>query len=194
MNKPKCEPLELPSQVDLQTWLEEQASQYKLNFLLAHAEDGVIWGKFQDGNLITADSVFPEFAKLRKLTLQQCRIFSETSEVMLWLTDEGFKARIIEDEENTEFISENQILWGTQAEKISAGFTLVSDGSQGLRHAVPLVDINFDANQKLYRPLRLCVRHYINYDEETGLARIYLSRLVNLTTEKELANASQTSK
>ncbi|MCP6760105.1 MAG: CRISPR-associated protein Csx19 [Fischerella sp. CENA71] len=120
--------------------------------------------------------------------------FGESSEVMLWKTDEGFKARLIQDEKNTEFIPENQILWGTQAKTISDGFTLVSDGSQGLCHAVPLVDINFDAKQKLYRPLRLCVRHYINYDEETGLARIDLSRLVKLTTEKELANASQTSK
>jgi hypothetical protein len=30
-------------------------------------------------------------------------------------------------------------------------------------------------------PLRLNVRHYIHYDDETGLARIHLSRLVNLT-------------
>ncbi|MCP6760124.1 MAG: CRISPR-associated protein Csx19 [Fischerella sp. CENA71] len=194
MNKPNCEHLKLPANFDMKIWLEAQASQYKLKFLLAHAEDGIIWGKFQDGNLITADSVFSQFAKLRKLTLQQCRIFGENSEVMLWKTDEDFKARLIQDEKSTEFIPENQILWGTQAEKICEGFTLVSDGSQGLCHAVPLADINFDAKQKLYRPLRLCVRHYINYDEETGLARIYLSRLVNLTTEKELANASQTSK
>jgi CRISPR-associated protein (TIGR03984 family) len=194
LNKPKCELLDLPANFDLKACLEEQASKYKLKFLLAHAEDGVIWGKFHDGNLITADSVFSQFAKLRKLTLQQCRIFGDTSEVMLWKTDEGFKTRLIQDEENTEFIAENQILWGTQAEKICEGFTLVSDGSQGLCHAVPLADINFDAKQKLYRPLRLCISHYINYDEETGLARIYLSRLVNLTTEKELANVPQTSK
>jgi CRISPR-associated protein (TIGR03984 family) len=194
LNKPKCELLDLPANFDLKAGLEEQASKYKLKFLLAHAEDGVIWGKFHDGNLITADSVFSQFAKLRKLTLQQCRIFGDTSEVMLWKTDEGFKTRLIQDEENTEFIAENQILWGTQAEKICEGFTLVSDGSQGLCHAVPLADINFDAKQKLYRPLRLCISHYINYDEETGLARIYLSRLVNLTTEKELANVPQTSK
>jgi hypothetical protein len=32
---------------------------------------------------------------------------------------------------------------------------------------------------KDYRPLRLKVRHYIDYDNE-GVARIYLSRLVDL--------------
>ncbi|KAF3890050.1 MULTISPECIES: type III-D CRISPR-associated protein Csx19 [Nostocales] len=190
MNKPKCETIKVPVDFNLQNWLEEQGNKYKLKYLLAHAEDGVIWGKFQDKNLITADSVFSEFAKLRCSTLQQCRIFGENSEVMLWQTDEGFQARVIEDEKNTELIPENQILWGTQAEKISNGFTLVSDGSQGLCHAVPLINISFDSNQKLYRPLRLCVRHYIDYDVETGVARIYLSRLVNLTTEKELKNVA----
>ena len=123
--------------------------------------------------------------KLRLFTLQQCRVFGKTSEVMLWQTDEGFKARLIQDEKDTEFIPENHILSGTQADKISGDFTLVSDGSQGLRHAVPLTDIEFDKNQKLYRPLRLNVRHYIDYDD-SGVARIDLSRLVNLTTFKEI--------
>ncbi|MBF2063250.1 MAG: TIGR03984 family CRISPR-associated protein [Calothrix sp. C42_A2020_038] len=192
MNKPKCKLIPLPANFNLEEWLKEQASRYNLQFLLAHAEDGVIWGKFLNGNLITADSVFSQFAKLRLSTLQQCRIFGEHSEVMLWKTDEGFKARLVEDKHmgKEEYISENQILWGTQAEEISNGFTLVSDGSQGLRHAVPLINIPFDSDQKLYRPLRLCVRHYIDDDKETGLSRIYLSRLVNLTTDKELENAA----
>jgi len=183
LNKPKCEPLELPANFDMKTWLEAQASQYKLNFLLAHAEDGVIWGKFRDGNLITADSVFSQFAKLRKLTLQQCRIFGESSEVMLWQTDEGFKARLIEDKEHTEFIPENQILWGTHGDKRDReGFTLLWDGKQGLKHAVPFTDIELEKDGKLKNPVRLQVNHYIDYDD-TGVARIYLSRLVNLTTK-----------
>jgi CRISPR-associated protein (TIGR03984 family) len=191
LNQLKCEHLKVPSQLNVKTWLEEQANKYQLRFLLAHAEDGVIWGEFRNNQLVTAN--FSYLPKLHPSTLQQCRAFGAYAEVMLWQTDEGFQARIIQDEKNTEFIPENQILWGTQAERISDGFTLVSDRSQGLRHAVPLIDIKFDENQKLYRPLRLCVRHYIN-DDNTGLTRIYLSRLVNLTTEKELANVSQTSK
>ncbi|NJL63410.1 MAG: TIGR03984 family CRISPR-associated protein [Methylacidiphilales bacterium] len=191
MNKPKCKFIKVPENLDLKTWLETQANQHQFKYLLAHAEDGVIWGKFQSEKLITADEVFPpQFAKLRRSTLQQCRIFGENSEVMLWKTDEGFKARVIQDEKNTDFIPENQILWGTKAEEIRNGFTLISDGSQGLRHAVPLIDIAFNGNQNLYRPLRLCVRHYLDDDKETGLVRIYLSRLVNLTTEKELKNAA----
>ncbi|WP_373529420.1 CRISPR-associated protein Csx19 [Nostoc sp.] len=185
MNKPICKPLDISTNLDINEWLEKQAEEYQLNFLLAHAEDGVIWGKFKDGKLLTSDSVFDFLPKLSPLTLQQCRAFGETSEVMLWQTDEGFKARLIQDEKDTELIPENHILWGTQADKICGDFTLVSDGSQGLCHAVPLTNIEFDENQKLYRPLRLSVHHYIDYDD-SGVARIDLSRLVNLTIFKEI--------
>ena len=179
MNKPIRKPLDISTNLEINEWLAKQAEKYQLKFLLAHAEDGVIWGKFKDGKLLTADSAFDFLPKLRLLTLQQCRVFGKTSEVMLWQTDEGFKARLIQDEKDTEFIPENQILWGTQAGKICGDFTLVSDGSQGLRHAVPLIDIEFDENKKLYRPLRLSVHHYVDYDD-SGVARIALSRLVKL--------------
>lgn len=188
MNKPKCEPLEVPANFDIKIWLEVQASQYTLKFLLAHAEDGVIWGKFQDGNLITADNVFSQFAKLRKLTLQQCRIFGENSELMLWRNDDscnGFKARLIEDKhmDNKDYIHEYQILWGTHGEQRDReGFTLLWDGKQGLKHAVPFTDIELEKDGKLKRPVRLKVNHYIDYDD-AGVARIYLSRLVNLTAK-----------
>lgn len=183
MKKPLCEPLEIPANFDLRKWLEQQAEKHKLKYLLAHAEDGVIWGEFRDTQLVTTDSAFSKLPQLRSCTLQQCRIFGETAEVMLWQSDESFHARIIKDDQDTEFIPEHQILWGTQAEKVSNGFTLVSDGQQGLRYAVPLIDIEFDNNQKLYRPLRLTVRHYIDYQDQTGLARIYLSRIASLKSE-----------
>lgn len=197
MNNPKCEPIiNIPTQLEIKQWLQEQAKIYNLKFVLAHAEDGVIWGEFRDGELVTSNSAFTYLPKLHLSTLQQCRAFGTDAEVMLWQSYEGLKARFIKDDHITKenYICENQILWGTQQDEVSNGFTLVSDGSQGLRHAVPLVDINFDRNQKLYRPLRLSVRHYITTDEATGLARVYLSRLVNLTTHKELPNVTKTSK
>jgi CRISPR-associated protein (TIGR03984 family) len=181
LNKPTRKLLDISPNLDINQWLENQAEEHQLNFLLAHAEDGVIWGTFKDCQLLTSDSVFDFLPTINPLTLQQCRAFGKTSEVMLWQTDDGFKARLIQDEKDTEFIPENQILWGTKADKICGNFTLVSDGSQGLRHAIPLTNIAFDQNQKLYRPLRLSVRHYIDYDD-SGVARINLSRLVNLTT------------
>ncbi|MBE9256839.1 CRISPR-associated protein Csx19 [Dolichospermum sp. LEGE 00246] len=185
MNKPKCKHLEIPDNSDLKVWIEEQAKDNQLKYLLAHANDGVIWGYFNKSyHLITADSVFPQFPKLHCDTLQQCRIFGNKSEVMIWKTDRGFKARLIEDDHLTkkDYITEAQVLWGTQKEEEKDDFTLVSDGKQGLRHAVPLTGINFKDNE---RPLRLTVHHYIDYDD-SGVARIDLSRLVNLTTFQEV--------
>ncbi|WP_040483717.1 type III-D CRISPR-associated protein Csx19 [Lyngbya aestuarii] len=207
MIKPDCQLLkDTEIIVDPQTlysWLQYKAKEQELKYLLAHADDGVIWGKFdQDGNLITANpskELFPNseelFPKhnlpvLRSQTLQQCRAFGDKTEVMLWKVDKTWKARLIKDDRlsKEDYICEKQILWGTQREREKNGFTLVSDGSQGLKHAVPLTDITFQ--DKDYRPLRLKVRHYIDYDE-SGMARIYLSRLVHLESVKIESNKNE---
>jgi CRISPR-associated protein (TIGR03984 family) len=178
---------------NLKSWLEQQVTEYNLKYLLAHADDGVVWGRFDDGKLTTAEKVFypcnfnVHLPKLRLLTLQQCRVFGKKAEVLLWQTGIKWKARLIEHSDTLKFIEECQVLWGTQKEKGQQGedgerqgFTLVSDGSQGLKHAVPLTNIPFSNDKKnLYRPIRLIVHHYIDYDE-SGVAKIYLSRLVDL--------------
>ena len=190
MNKPLCDNLEIPVNLDLKSlkiWLERTAEDNQLNYLLAHAEDGVIWGKFQDKNLLTADSVFLQFSKLRCSTLQQCRIFGEKAEVMIWKSEGDFKARLIRDDniKKCEYITEKPILYGTHGKKNEGGFTLLWDGSQGLKHAIPLTDIELEKDGKLKNPVSLIVNHYIDYDD-SGVAHIYLSRLVNLTTSKEI--------
>ncbi|MEG4311465.1 MULTISPECIES: type III-D CRISPR-associated protein Csx19 [unclassified Microcoleus] len=197
MNKPDCKTLEDTQDImdtpSLYNWLQAKAKQYQFQnllahgddrviWLLAHADDGVIWGKFRgdDYKLVTSgdEDVFPQLAKLRSPTLQQCRIFGENAEVMLWKVGKNWTARLVQDDNKPECLpDEDQILWGTQVEKESNGFSLVSDGSQGLKHAVPLTGITFKGKDS--RPLRLKVRHYIDYDE-SGVARIYLSRLVDL--------------
>ncbi|MEG3865631.1 MULTISPECIES: type III-D CRISPR-associated protein Csx19 [unclassified Microcoleus] len=197
MNKPDCKTLEDTQDImdtpSLYNWLQAKAKQYQFQnllahgddrviWLLAHADDGVIWGKFRgdDYKLVTSgdEDVFPQLAKLRSPTLQQCRIFGENAEVMLWKVGQNWKARLVQDDNKPECLpDEDQILWGTQVEKESNGFSLVSDGSQGLKHAVPLTAITLKGKDS--RPLRLKVRHYIDYDE-SGVARIYLSRLVDL--------------
>lgn len=188
MRKPDCEQLEdsktITDNASLYAWLQDKAHEKHLTYLLAHADDGVIWGEFRgnDYKLVTSD-VFPQLAKFRLSTLQQCRIFGEKAEVMLWKVGQNWKARSIEDGHLSDqnYIPEKQILWGTQKEDEKTEFTLVSDGSQGLKHAVPLTGITFKGKDS--RPLRLQVRHYIDYDE-SGVARIYLSRLVNLDFDR----------
>ena len=171
---------------DLHSWLKEQAMSHQLLYILGHAEDGVIWGRFDkldNWKLTTAEQVFPksqfkvDFPKLRLLTLQQCRIFGHNGEVLLWqISDKKFRWRFMGNP-NEETIPENQILWGTNGIK-EGDFTLLWDGSQGLRHAVPFTDIELKGD-RLVNPVRLLVHHYIDYND-SGVARIYLSRLVDL--------------
>lgn len=196
MNKPICQPLKngeiISSDQQLNDWLQMKAREYRSSYLLAHTNDGVIWGKFQKGsfNLVTSGDAFERMPKLKETTLQQCRIFGENAEIMLWRSDGVWKARLIEDSNLSEcnFIEDSQIIWGTRPEKVNdkLKFTLVTDGRQGLRHAVPLINIGFRDRQQeektLYRPIRLLVRHYIDYDD-SAIAKIYLSRLVNLQSD-----------
>ncbi|VXD25829.1 conserved hypothetical protein [Planktothrix serta PCC 8927] len=193
MNKPICKNIDDVSKIEsnLKGWLEEKAKDYHLQYLLAHADDGVIWGRFEtDGTLITQtepQDLFPQnnFAKLRWLTLQQCRIFSKTSEIMLWKVNGQPQSRLIIEPEGTDSICESQILWGTHGQKDEEnGFTLLWDGQQGLRHAVPFTDIELESDHKLKNRVRLEVHHYIDDDNSSGVARIYLSRLVDLESVK----------
>jgi len=170
---------------DVKGWLQRQAGQHKLKWLLAHADDGVIWGKVNDnGQLITSDSVASEVSPpLRAATLQQARLFSEDAELLLWRDgDNQWHARLIRKAANgetptfTEAIDEPQMLWGTHGEYRNR-FTLLRDGAQGLRHAVPM-ELPLGRNSETTPP-RLWVRHYLHKDDN-GFTRIVASRLVEL--------------
>lgn len=182
--------VDVPTPLDPVVWLTDQASA--ACYLLAHADDGLIWGKVENGILTTShdaarDTEHSQISPpLREVTLQTARLFNENSEIMLWRDAETgtWRARSIytatDDQQATfvEAIDERQLLWGNQAEAISDTFTLLSDSGQGLRHIAPLA-ISADM-----LPLRLRVRHLISEDE-TGFARITASRLVTLEDNHE---------
>lgn len=181
--------VEFATDNELRSWLEEQAQFHQLSYLLAHAEDGVIWGRFDNGKLTTAEKIFHksefkvEFPQLRLLTLQQCRIFGHNGELLLWqISKKKYRLRFIGNPDENK-IPESQILWGTHGKK-QGNFTLLWDGSQGLKHAVPFTDIALNGD-KLTNSVRLLVYHYITDDGDgDGVARIYRSRLVNLSADK----------
>lgn len=171
--------LEYKPDQDVRRWLEAQVGDAAGTFyLLAHADDGVIWGRVEKGALTTAhDMGFGP--PLRMETLQSARLFSDAREVFVWRDGEGdFHARAIIDDEGepVEFFDEDQILWGNRFEQADGGFSLMSDGAQGLRHAVPIAVAPPNGKQ---RPLRLTVRHYLSEDD-SGLVRVAYSRLVTL--------------
>jgi CRISPR-associated protein (TIGR03984 family) len=170
-------------------WFLSQSIVGDSALFLAHADDGVIWGRVEEDELITSDHVFNGISPpLRAITLQQARIFGRNAEIRIWQNGTGFLACRLEDQPDgaAEAIDESTILWGDNAEARMKGFTLVSDGRQGLRHAVPLdiSDSAFGKYPKKMRPLRLLIRHYLTYDRY-GQVRVALSRLVNLYVQGE---------
>lgn len=176
---------------DLVGWLCDYADGCA--YLLAHTEEGVIWGRFDEDQLVIVADVFPSstadyagvlLARLDVVTLWQCRMFGPDVEVMLWRSEQGWRARRITDQTDPErlALTEAQILWGDHAEQRQQGFTLLADGSQGLRHAVPCeIPATAFNNPQNPRPVRLVVRHYLEEDQQTGVSHIAYSRLVDIT-------------
>jgi CRISPR-associated protein (TIGR03984 family) len=159
-------------------WLAAQANAKRLT-LLAHADDGAIWGKLENGQLFLSGDVFEGISPpLRAATLQQLWLFGDEVELYLWRIEPNrFSARWLTETDSSQpdCLEEAYLLWGTSAEASKDGFTLLTDGQQGLKHAVPL-----SVQVVGRRPLSLIVRHYLAYDAD-GQAYIKVSRLVRLT-------------
>lgn len=167
--------------VDLTGWLVANAAD--CDYLLAHAEDGVVWGRLDGGQIIIAGEVPP--ARLDAAILWQCRMFGPDAEVLLWRSEGVWHARKITDVHDTQRLAldETQMLWGTKGTpSTKQHFTVLEDGAEGLRHAVPIpIAADCFDNKANPRPARLLVRHYLEEDPQTGVSRIFLSRLVDVT-------------
>ncbi len=165
-----------PEDGGAQKWLQTNSSETR-KFLLAFAYDGVIWGEYT-GSLNTSTTVNEE-------TLQQAHLFGEKDELRLFRGEDGkWKACLITDNglTNDETIDEYQLLWGNEVltEQNISSFTRVRDRvQQAMEHALPASLILQSLNLDEEGP-RLLVRHFIEYDQQTGEARIFLSRLVIL--------------
>ena len=163
-------------------------------WLLAYLDYAVVWGKYSEKGLETRETLDPEF-------LQELRLFGPNGEYYLWRSDEtGFQARLRVDEatsiefrENTgkwkeakgytplpvasdlpHIAEEWQVLWGTSVKvEADTSWTTLTE-ERGVNMAFPATLIE---NQL---PLRLRVRHYLDYDEETGLCYYKDLRLVEV--------------
>lgn len=176
----------LPS--DLYAWVSRQAHDVGLTWLLAHCEDGVIWGKYEGGQLkLSSDrDAFPVRAlALRGETLQQARLFGVRGELLIWRgPQDRWHCTMRRDDQGTEVevIDEQHLLWGDRpidSTPISNNFTRIVEGSQGITHAPPIDSMPTSDTTPSARA-RLKVRHYLGADPETGMVRITGSRLVRL--------------
>lgn len=160
----------LPENNEVRAWLEGQMSE-KRPTLLAFADDGVIWGRYVNGKLVTA----PGSPELRGKTLQQAFVFGADDEVRLFRDELGdWKARLVVD--SGDVIVESQILWGDKSEGRQGDFLQVSEFRKGIPNQFLPVDGVFGDEECV----RLEVHHMVIY-EETGEARIALSRLAGLS-------------
>lgn len=186
-------PITVDTATPLPSWLNDQLRAHKIDFqwLLLHAESGVVWGERQGDTL--AFSV--PAASLSWNTLLRARLFGEQGELFVWQGPQGWQARLIADGEGqaAEWIDEPQVLWGNRADHSSSaepGFTPITEGSQGITHAPPIGDsmpVYHERNSKgqsVTDRARLLLRHYINEDD-AGVARVSYSRLVRFVKPRE---------
>jgi CRISPR-associated protein (TIGR03984 family) len=174
-------PLEnVPSDESFETWLLKHAENGDI--LLAHADDGVIWGYVDNNQLHTSDKVAPNISPpLSPITLQQLRLFNQKQELRVWRTGKNaFRAAIIADEKSSSDMAfdEDHLLWGTKAE-LKNNFFLLEDGEQGLRHVIPAIEGIRDGEILLEKRICLKVRHYLQ-EADNGVNSIAVSRLVKL--------------
>ncbi len=170
-------------------WLLKHAPQGAAT-LLAHTDNGVVWGKIEDSQLNLSGQAFDALAKLEPALLQQLRLFGDQGELFVWRDGHNWRARLLTDDlqsSGKRCFDEPTLQWGDHVEAEASGFTLVAERRQGLCHAVPLLSeqIPFDPSQRTrdrWHPLRLIVRHYLD-EVEDGTLVITHSRLVRLTVE-----------
>ena len=179
---------------DPTSWLSKRMQEHNLKYLLAHADDGVIWGRLEGEKLVTSHEVAPEYSPpLRTKSLETVRIFAHDGELFVWRDEVGkWVGRLIAETtqsdtvEWTEAIDEQQVLLGTYAKPLEQSFTLMSEGSQGLFHVVPLL-LNPKQIGEQSRILRLVVRHYLKEDSHC-FVRVHASRLTKLLPEPKESN------
>jgi CRISPR-associated protein (TIGR03984 family) len=186
---------ELNTVAHLTQWLTTQAKSFGCTTLLAHAEDGVIWGRFDKNENevelrssyeaeLAAQTKEPYSAALHPDTLWQARLFGADAEVLLWreqgVPNAAWQSRVIEDKagEDTLFdryFDEPQLLLGYESTPLGeTGFTRMREGSAELVHVLPM-DVN-DVDRQ--HRVKLVVRHYLSKNEP--LAWVAATRLVKL--------------
>jgi hypothetical protein len=140
-----CVPLEVGA--DVLSFLEAEAPNYV--YLLAHAEDGVLWARVENGQLqfdFAPQGFPPQRVHLRAETLLMARLFGPERELFLWRDDSGlWSARRIEDaalQAGHDYLEENYILQGTAQQSLKVRHYLL-ETPEGIAYiaASRLVDL-----------------------------------------------------
>ncbi len=188
--------------IDLELIIKAQAAQIGQSplWLLIFEDFRVSWGYLDESGLHLKGG-----ETLSAGYLQELRLFGPEGEFYLWREGEFFRSRLRLDPaglphwkggqsemqgytplgpELPDFSDEWQVLWGSwldsQASEQSGWLEIYEQ--RGAHLALPHKVLNKKTEDEL--PLRLRVRHYIDYDPATGLAYYCDLRLVELSNAK----------
>jgi CRISPR-associated protein (TIGR03984 family) len=161
---------------------------------LAFADDGLIWGKLNGKGLFIgrdaqpgAGTIPPYSPELRWKTLWKAHLFNIEREIRVWKEGEVLRYALMTEDADPEanWYDEKQILLGTDKvdsavvteQKIT--FTRVEDLA-GEWHAPPVGPDDFRR-----RAMRLRIRHYLSEDKDTGVLRVWASRVAEMISRGE---------
>lgn len=151
-------------------------------FALCH--DGVTWGRLDGDDWSMADARFDDLCPpVTEDNLRELRVFGPDGEVLIWRSGTGFKGRFLQDapgpaEPYVRPMVERQILLG-RPRKERGSFTRVASVS-GREQVLPLT-VSGNTSRP---PFRLVVKHYLTREDETGVVKVAVSRLVGLEVDK----------
>lgn len=186
--------LPVPTDKTVREWITKQMQikENKQTWLLAFADDGIIWGRMDGGKLVVAHEASQKedkknYAQLRGETLQQAHIFGDKVEIRLF-RDENNRWQAVKIEDEGDVINESQILWGDQLaeedQPLDENFTRLKAERKGIPPQILPIERKKYANIGKY--VRLEVHHMVNFNED-GEAYIKLSRLAGLRVEEKEA-------
>jgi len=168
-------------------------------WLLAHCDDGVIWGIVEHDALrlpmafaSRADVAIP---RPRAVTIQQLRIFGSGGELLVWRNEDvdrpsggdgsgWLRGRLLLDQPidpsrpHTEPKPERWLLFGDSLESSGgeSAFAVVAERRRRRVQVVPVAEEHLDGRFRV----ALNVKHYFECDGESGCVRRAITRLVSL--------------
>lgn len=188
VNKLSQNELEVPAEGVSITLSFLQKNAKNGDMLLAYFQDGVLWGKVTDDELI-----YPKTPEFNDNAFLRAFLFNETRELRLIQTPDGLKA--FESKEQINYKGDditledrNYLLWGDkianpQPEGCPEGFTWVEMGQRGIRQCLPFSESELVEKDKAIHRVILKVRYYAKAsqrEEDKGNYHIYARRLLGL--------------
>lgn len=171
------------SSASIRQWLADTWENDGDGWILGHAYSGLLCGKAVNKEIVLSFDADPAWgADLDPETLLDLRVFNKDKELRLWRKGMDIAVCIVREEKSAEknYLSfdEKQIFMvgerkGSPLPKNGISFSLLT--GPGGRQALP---VDWDGSNKKYR---LHVRHYLKQDVNTGMLRIYESRLLDIS-------------